>query len=196
MQTLCILSKDTVFANATKAELSGYAVAVEIWEGKGEVPLSHIYLWDVDTVPQIPKLEGQIICTAWDTEKPEGFLGVWLDRPFRPARLRAVLGLYGDDIRENGIYPLHSRRTVICGGEEIKLTDGEFRLFCCLFSKRGEYISRQELHKAVWQGEGDEGIVNVYMHYLRQKLEKNGQKLFHSARGKGYAYFDKGRGNL
>lgn len=197
MQTLCILSKDEIFANATKAELCGYAIAVEIWAGRGAVPLADTYLWDMDSFPTLPEnISGQVICAAWNKEKPAEYSGVWLDRPFRPARLRAVLKLYGDESKEMGIYPVHSRRSVLLGGEEIKLTEGEFRLFCCLFENRGRYISREDLHKAVWQGEGDEGVVNVYVHYLRTKLEKNGQKLFHSARGKGYAYLDKGKGEM
>ena len=89
--------------------------------------------------------------------------------------LRACLERYGDEGKEMGIYPVHLRRSVLLGGEEIKLTEGEFRLFCCLFENRGRYVSREDLHKAVWQGEGDEGVVNVYVHYLLTKLEKNGQ---------------------
>ena len=77
-------------------------------------------------------------------------------------------------------------------GEEIKLTDVEFKLLEVILSADG-FVSKQELLHTVW-GEGyDEGVVNVYVHYLRRKLEKDGQKLIISSRNEGYRISDKYR---
>ena len=192
MQTLCILSNEQLFAESIQLELEDSNITVLIWSGHGALPKADTYLWDIDSILDLPEVEGRVICTTWDKEKPQDYIGSWLDRPFRPARLKAVLGLYGAEKTRPGVYPIHERRSVLVGGQEIKLTSAEFRLFCCLYDAKGEYISRSKLHQEIWNGEGDEGIVNVYIHYLRQKLESGGHKLFHSARGRGYAYLEKG----
>lgn len=188
MQRVCILSKDPYFSRALALELDAL-VAVSIWAGQGELPIADTYLWDMDSIPLRPETEGRVISMAWNKEKPKNCTDTWLDRPFRPARLRAVLGLYSSTDQEISPYPVHSRQSVLLAGEEVPLTAVEFRLFCCLYEAKGQYLTREELHRRVWDEEGDAGVVNVYIHYLRQKLEKNGQKLFYSARGRGYGYF-------
>ena len=40
----------------------------------------------------------------------------------------------------------------------------------------GEAVSREEILERVWHGEADGGIVNVYIHYLREKLESGGER--------------------
>lgn len=192
MQKLCLVSNDMLFAEGIRLVLSPYPVLVDIWAGKGELPLADTYLWDMDTYPHLPSTDRPVIHCAWKQEKPADFSGIWLDRPFRGARLRALLGIF--DGKEQNVYPYpnHSNRTVLIGSEVIKLSACEFRLFCCLYEAKGQYVSREALHKAVWEGQGDVSVVNVYIHYLRRKLEKNDLRLFHSARGRGYALCEKG----
>ncbi len=76
-------------------------------------------------------------------------------------------------------------------GERIKLTDVEYSLFSLLFLKRGEYASRDEILDTVWGGEKDEGVINVYVHYLREKLEAHGEKIIISSRKCGYKIDEK-----
>lgn len=78
-------------------------------------------------------------------------------------------------------------------GEEIKLTEVEYKLLGRLVSMCPEYVSREELLESVWGGECDTGVVNVYVHYLRQKLEKNGNKVIISSRKYGYKIDEKYR---
>ena len=76
-------------------------------------------------------------------------------------------------------------REATLGGEQIRLTEVEARLLTALFNAEG-YLSREELLKSVW-GEGtDRGVVNVYIHYLREKLERGGDKIILSSRSEGY----------
>lgn len=82
-------------------------------------------------------------------------------------------------------------------GEKIKLTELEYALLSMLIEARGDFVSREEILSAVW-GEGVEpGIINVYVHYLREKLEK-GEKIILAARNKGYRidpkFLDTGNG--
>ncbi len=84
-------------------------------------------------------------------------------------------------------------RTAYLDGEAIKLTDLEYRLLGALIEADG-YVSREALLSEIW-GEGfDAGVVNVYIHYLRHKLEKNGRKIILSSRKLGYGIDEKYRG--
>ncbi len=86
-------------------------------------------------------------------------------------------------------------RHITLDGERIKLTDAEYRLLSVLYRAEADFVTRDELLMAVW-GEGfDSGVVNVYIHYLRQKLEKNGRKMILSSRKFGYGIDKSYRGN-
>jgi len=77
-------------------------------------------------------------------------------------------------------------RNVRFGEELIKLTEVEFKLLNMLMKSESEFVSRDSLLDEIW-GKGQEsGVVNVYIHYLRQKLEKNGRKVIISSRKEGY----------
>ena len=70
-------------------------------------------------------------------------------------------------------------------GEKIPLTEVEYALLRMLYEKRGEFVSREELRLGVWDEETDSGVVNVYIYYLRQKLER-GEKIINTSRKLGY----------
>ena len=76
-------------------------------------------------------------------------------------------------------------------GEKIKLTEVEYSLLSSLLSKNGEFLSREELLRSVWQSEKSEGVLNVYIHYLREKLEGAGEKIIISSRKYGYKIDEK-----
>ena len=80
---------------------------------------------------------------------------------------------------------IEEERSVLLYGEKIKLTELEFKLFYTLFSSR-EFVSRKEILSQVWGESCDEGIINVYIHYLREKLETRGEKIIISSRKFGY----------
>ena len=78
-------------------------------------------------------------------------------------------------------------------GERIKLTDVEYKLLKKLLLADG-FVSRDELLVSVWDGECDSGVVNVYVYYLRKKLEKSGNKVIISSRNEGYGIDEKYKG--
>ena len=71
-----------------------------------------------------------------------------------------------------------------------------FSLFNLLYSRKGEFVSRDEILALVWNGKADKGILNVYVHYLREKLEKNGEKIILSSRNYGYKINEKYLGGI
>ncbi len=77
----------------------------------------------------------------------------------------------------------------IFGSKRIRLTEVESRLLSLLITAK-EPISREEIIDRVWDNEADGGVVNVYIHYLREKLEGEGEKVILSSRKLGY-YVDR-----
>ena len=82
-------------------------------------------------------------------------------------------------------------RQVSFGGEEVALTKTEFDMLAYMVAHQDKVLSRDELLSEVWgySYAGDTNIVDVYVRYLRQKLdEKYGVKLLHTVRGVGYLF--------
>ena len=187
MHRFCIISKDPLFARQLQLMLSEYGAASFVVEESERLPAASFYLADLDTV-SIPETGGvPLLCLAWNQTKPEGDF-LWLDRPFRPARLAAAVGLGQAEEKSTAFpFPFAPRKSVLCESGEVKLSETEFKLYLCLYEAKGEPVSKEALHKAVWNGEGDDGIVVVYIHYLRNKLETAGTRLISAVRGKGDA---------
>ena len=79
-------------------------------------------------------------------------------------------------------------------GQAIKLTKVEYRLLERLLEAPG-FVSREDLLRDVWGDECDEGIITVYIHYLRRKIEKNGERIIIASRNEGYKIDEKYRRN-
>ncbi len=82
-----------------------------------------------------------------------------------------------------------SARSVRRGDEAIDLTAREYVLLEFLALRAGEVVSRSEIweHLYEFHSEADSNVVDVYVGYLRKKLETpNLPKLIHTHRGHGY----------
>ncbi len=74
-------------------------------------------------------------------------------------------------------------------GMEISLTRREYALLEALLRRDGSVAPKQELLREVWgpEFEGDPNIVEVYVGYLRKKIDADATtKLIHTVRGVGY----------
>jgi len=81
------------------------------------------------------------------------------------------------------------------GEEELRLTAQEFSLLRYLAEHRGRVMSRTRILEHVWDVQRDPGtnIVDVYISYLRQKVDKGrAAPLIHTVRGVGYMLEDAG----
>jgi two-component system copper resistance phosphate regulon response regulator CusR len=81
-------------------------------------------------------------------------------------------------------------RSVRRSGTVIRLTEREYRLLVFLLEQRGAVVSRAAIESAVWgeELESASNIVDVYIRYLRQKIDAPfSPKLIHTVRGVGYA---------
>ena len=126
----------------------------------------------------------------------------YLTKPFNlkelHARVRARLrrGGYEQDARSEAkplelgdlqIDPIE--RSVMRAGREIHLSQREFELLLFLVKQAGEVQSRQTILDAVWGSSfvGDPNTLDVYMGYLRKKVEAPGApQLLHTVRGVGF----------
>lgn len=82
-----------------------------------------------------------------------------------------------------------SSRTVKRAGKEIKLSAKEYNLLEYLVVNAGKVISRTELVDHIYESEFDldSNIIDVYINYLRNKIDKGFDKpLIHTVRGAGY----------
>jgi DNA-binding response OmpR family regulator len=81
-------------------------------------------------------------------------------------------------------------RTVAYHTQELDLTPREFELLDCLMRNSGQALSREQLLADVWGHDflGGSNVVDVYVRYLRQKLEKAGAPpMIQTVRSVGYA---------
>lgn len=84
-------------------------------------------------------------------------------------------------------------RQVSYRGEPLSLTKKEFDLLVFLLENKNRAVSREELLSAVWDYDyaGDTNVVDVYIRYLRQKVEEPlGIRLIETVRGVGYMVKD------
>ena len=82
-----------------------------------------------------------------------------------------------------------STRIVTRAGHQVELTGREFDVLEVLARDAGRLVTRETLLESVWAGnpEGSPNVVDVYVGYLRRKLEQPvGRKLIRTVRGKGF----------
>jgi OmpR family response regulator NblR len=82
-----------------------------------------------------------------------------------------------------------NRRVALRNGQTIDLTMKEFDLLKYLMEHPGEALSREQILENVWGYDfmGESNVIEVYIRYLRLKLEDEGRKrLIQTVRGVGY----------
>jgi two-component system OmpR family response regulator len=80
-------------------------------------------------------------------------------------------------------------RIVNWDGHDAELTPREFELLQFLIRRPGQLVSRAQLLRQVWSQDyaGSPNVVDVYVGYLRRKLERpGGEQLIRTVRGAGF----------
>jgi len=84
-----------------------------------------------------------------------------------------------------------SRHVVRLRGETVELTAKEFALLATLMQRPGQVFSRSVLLDTVWgvPGEVSTSVVELYVSYLRRKLDRKGEpSRIRTVRGVGYTF--------
>ncbi|UZJ77788.1 response regulator transcription factor [Fictibacillus sp. KU28468] len=80
-------------------------------------------------------------------------------------------------------------REVMRTGKSISLTPKEYDLLFYLLTNKNQIVTRESIIINVWgyEYEGDTNVLDVYMRYLRKKIESGfDEPLIHTVRGVGY----------
>lgn len=119
-----------------------------------------------------------------------------LARPFDNRELRAHLQALSraysqrDDnvIRVQDLVIERTGRRVSRGAKTIKLTQREYTLLEILALNAGTLVSSESIYASAWDDSAySEGVLSVYIHHLRKKLEAGfPAKLIVNVKGKGY----------
>ena len=163
-----ILTKDEYLLQKIRLELDEDAECVTSGE-------SDIVLQDIDTTEKVH--HGAITMSR----KAECDISL----PFRLGQLR-------EHILPKEVKALElGDKCAMLDGRAVRLTEVEFSLLSAIYSRNGAYVKREELLREVWGGNADNGVINVYVHYLREKLEAGGERVILASRGEGYKINDK-----
>lgn len=111
------------------------------------------------------------------------------------ARLRAIFRRHkadtDPDILRFADVTLNPRtRQVFRGKDEIQLTAKEFDLLELFMRHPNQVLTREMIYEHIWNYDfgGESNIIEVYVRYLRTKLEADGKpRLIQTIRGVGYA---------
>lgn len=121
----------------------------------------------------------------------------YLVKPFAfeelSARLRAItrvpFGMAENVIAVSDLTLDCSRQTVKRAGKDISLSGKEYALLEYLMRNSGLVLSREKIENHIWNFdyEGGTNVVDVYISYLRRKVDDGfDKKLIHTVRGRGY----------
>jgi len=169
----------------------------------------------------LPKLDGFEVCrrlreeeirtpvlmlTARDavSDRVEGLdagADDYLTKPFAVAELLArvrALGRRGpqaasETLQVSDLTLDPGRHVVRRAGKHVDLTRTEFALLEYLMRHPGQVLTRQQIMDHVWgyDYETMTNVVDIYVHYLRNKIERGfGGKLIRTVRGVGYSITD------
>lgn len=122
----------------------------------------------------------------------------YLVKPFSfeelSARIRVLLRRTAQDTASSLLtaadltMDLNTRR-VTRGGQEIPLSQKEYAVLEYLLRNQGAVLTRDQIEQHVWSYdfEGGSNVVDVYIRYVRKKIDANHEpKLIHTVRGMGY----------
>lgn len=211
-----IITKDAIFARMLFWEISLFGAQVESFDFLSEDAKKSSYDADFTVIDadvfankteEIFSLERtQTLLFGYadelaelETKIPAGFRV--FTRPFHTQEFLSAIFERGDETLL-GVRPAKRRKsaadslilgeknhTVSYKKETVELTAREFALLMILIKNKGQTVTRTQAAREVWgkDDEGDTNIVDVYIRYLREKLdEKFGIKLISTVRGIGY----------
>jgi len=174
---------DLIILDLMLPKKDGLDVCKEIRRAKVETPI--LMLTARDSIKN--KIDGLDVGADDYLTKPFDF-GELL------ARIRALLrrpaGQSKNDTIKIGDLKIKIKsREVYRGNKKINLTTKEFNLLEYLARRVGEVVTRTEISEHVWDQNYDpfSNIVDVYIRYLRRKLDKkSSSQIIETVRGAGY----------
>jgi two-component system response regulator MprA len=179
---------DLVILDLTLPDGDGLNLALRLRSAGSEVPI--LMLTARDSVPD--RVAGfqhgadDYLCKPFDSDE----LAARLDAILRRVRAGERNLLRYADVQLDLV-----TRTVRRRGKTATLSDRQAGLLAYLIRHAGEVLPRERVLEEVWgdEAEDDSNVLNVYINYLRNKIESPGAaRLIHTIRGVGYMLSEKG----
>lgn len=115
------------------------------------------------------------------------------------ARIRAALRRYRGSPPERESVRIddrlifdRSQHRILVDGQRLQLSPTEYRMLCCFLENAGRILTHRNLLTQVWGWEylGETNYLKVYVHHLRQKIEKDPREPCYilTERGLGYRF--------
>ncbi len=205
-QPLCrMLEKNNI---PTDAVYDGVSALIQAEKNIYDVIILDIMLPEMDGLEVLRNLRNKkiftpiLLLTAKDSIDDK-ILGLengaddYMTKPFSSmeviARVKALArrrpDVFAGSTLEFGDISLNTNNAVIAvGGTEETLTAKELNILDILIRNAGNVISKEYLLDTVWgfDSEANENTVEIYIHYLRKKLEKSESVKIITQRGLGY----------
>lgn len=183
MKQISIISADAVFARMLSSELErrGYNAIVSRSTGKSSLIILDLDSGLIDDIREMPCITFSSLCPAD------------LKRPFAMSDIVKMIDeqlgetSHVNRERKSGIMIDKLNSCVVIGDKRIHLSEQEYVLFDALFRNADQVVSKAELTFRVWNGDGNDNRLRVYIKYLRDKLEDHfGGRMIYSIRNEGY----------
>ncbi len=126
----------------------------------------------------------------------------YMTKPFEVEELLARIRVHlksaaAGEVKKESITHRHLEirplaREVYSNGEAVYLTQKEYDVLLYLINNKNQALSRDQIIDAVWGYDyfGDTNTVDVYVRYIRKKLDTEKPSLISSVRGIGYIIKD------
>jgi DNA-binding response OmpR family regulator len=202
------IEKSLLEAEFAVVVAGGAQAAAEIWEARSpDIVILDIMLPDQDGIEflQVKRRGGfntPVLLLSAKSSMSERVTGLdagaddYLAKPFGIeeliARVRVLLRRASNQtsmVVKCGDFTLDgTSRRVTRAGRRVFLSETEYRLLEHLASRQGSPQSKREILGVVWEDtERDDNIVEVYVNYLRNKLEWGGaSRILHTVKDRGY----------
>lgn len=102
---------------------------------------------------------------------------------------RSLFGVMDNSLAVGNLIMNCTTKTVTKAGRKIILSAKEYALLEYLMHNQGIILSREQIENHIWNFdyEGGTNVVDVYISYLRKKIDDSSEeKLIHTVRGRGY----------
>jgi two-component system OmpR family response regulator len=173
---------DLILLDIMLPKRNGFSVCLDLRNAGVHTPLLMLTAKD----GELDEVEGLEVGADDYLRKP-------FERSILMARIQALLRRHDREgpqrLVVGGVSLDPLRRKVTCNNHDAMLTPREFALLEFLMINAGTSIAKSEILSAVWgtDFDGDPNIVEVYIGYLRRKIDLAGQpSIIRTVRGVGY----------
>src|SRR5829696_2068166 len=175
---------DAMVLDIMMPDLDGMAVLQRLRQSGNDVPVLFLTAKDAvgDRVAGLTAGGDDYVTKPFSLEEVVARLRV-LVRRAGAVRERDGATLAVGDLRMD-----EDSREVSRGGEQLQLTATEFELLRYLMRNPRRVLSKAQILDRVWHHDfgGNGGVVELYISYLRKKVDAGRQPMIHTVRGVGY----------